>query len=251
MGSRTKRAQKQKKPHGRPRSGGGAPPAQRRGRFFTPNAQDAVHFTLLHGPGGGGSIPLAPVQPPVRAAPVAGDDNGEHVHQNKAWRARDAVGHGGVYAPGQRILLVGEGDFSFTEALVVALEAAATRATPAASAGQTQVTATSLDSRSELLEKYGAAATARLTKLAAHNGVVLRHGVDAADAAKLSADAVVRARAPFERVVFNFPHVGGGSRAEEAAANRELVAGFLTAARRLLAPPPAGAARSDGDGGDH
>ncbi|KAJ3180324.1 hypothetical protein HK101_009956, partial [Irineochytrium annulatum] len=130
------------------------------------------------------------------------------------------------HLPHHRILLVGEADFSFAEALAASL-------LPSSSATSSprdgMILATTLDSHDECSRKYPSAPR-RCTALR-RRGVEILHGVDCTVMAQ---DKRVVARAPLDRVVFNFPHVGGATR-EDVAANRVMLSGFFASCRRLLA----------------
>ena len=131
------------------------------------------------------------------------------------------------YEQRHRILLVGEGDFSFTEALSDQLPSG-------------QITASALDTEAELLQKYPAEIGARLARLRAR-GVVLRLGVDATtvelhhlvDGAD---DAAPTARKKFDRVVYNFPYAHVTKFCKEfREANLHLLRGFFARSAAMLA----------------
>jgi 25S rRNA (uracil2634-N3)-methyltransferase len=127
----------------------------------------------------------------------------------------------GLYSNRQRILLVGEGDFSFAAALATAL-------------GGERVVATSLDSLPKLLEKYPTTASTTLSTLR-RLGARIAHRVDALDLSGTLPDELHETG--FDRVVFNFPHVGGAT-AEDVAANQKVVREFARSACGLLRPGP-------------
>lgn len=137
--------------------------------------------------------------------------------------------------PAQRLLIVGDGDFSFSRAILPALPPT-TR----------HVVATCLHpSREELVGRYPTAA-ANLDGLLGDARVRVCFGVDATDLA----DTLRRATGEeeveldgsgdgrFDRVVWNFPHCLGKA---NIAANRRLLEAFLRNAAPLLAPSTAGA----------
>jgi len=118
-----------------------------------------------------------------------------------------------VYAPGMRILLLGEGDFSFAAALALLWGDAS------------GLTATAYDDEAVALNKYVAAAENVETLRSL--GAKVAFGVDAT---RLQAAAIVRqARRGFDRVVFNFPHAGGGikDQARNIDANQQLLRGLF------------------------
>ena len=135
------------------------------------------------------------------------------------------------YEQRHRILLVGEGDFSFTEALSDQLPSG-------------QITASALDTEAELLQKYPAEIGARLARLRAR-GVVLRLGVDATtvelhhlvDGADDAAPAAgPMARKKFDRVVYNFPYAHVTKFCKEfREANLHLLRGFFARSAAMLA----------------
>ena len=104
------------------------------------------------------------------------------------------------FSPTDRILLVGEGDFSFSHSLLSAH-------------GCTNLVATSYDKVSALRSKYPQAAS-NIAALEAEENCIVRYGVDAT---KLGKPGVADGggggkevkKGGFDRVVFNFPHVGG------------------------------------------
>jgi 25S rRNA (uracil2634-N3)-methyltransferase len=138
----------------------------------------------------------------------------------------------GLYRRGQRILTVGDGDFTFSLALARALGG--------------RVVATSHESLHSLRAVYGQACMDSIAELK-QLGCEVAHGVDAAD---LAAALPARCRpadgmGTFDVVVWNFPCVvrdaagavleqaGGGADARgsaELAQNRELVARFVASA---------------------
>ncbi|KAK5127535.1 hypothetical protein LTR85_006874 [Meristemomyces frigidus] len=120
-----------------------------------------------------------------------------------------------------RILLVGEGDFSFAKAIVE-------------HHGCCDVTATCFDSQPELLEKYQPQGEDHVRYLEEEGQTVL-YGVDGT---KLDHNKQVKkAGGQWDVVVFNFPHVGGKSKDvnRQVRFNQELLVSFFKAAGPLLA----------------
>ncbi|KAL8787876.1 MAG: hypothetical protein Q9195_007569 [Heterodermia aff. obscurata] len=119
------------------------------------------------------------------------------------------------------ILLVGEGDFSFSHSLLTAH-------------GCTSLLATSYESRSSLVEKYPQAATF-IADLEAEETVEVLYRVDAT---KLDKAGKKITNGGFDRIVFNFPHVGGLTKDvnRQVRYNQELLVGFFRSALPLLAP---------------
>ncbi|XP_051128270.1 heavy metal-associated isoprenylated plant protein 41-like [Andrographis paniculata] len=119
------------------------------------------------------------------------------------------------------ILLVGEGDFSFSLCLAIAFATA------------TNIVTTSLDTYDDLLRKYPYASE-NLAMLGAL-GASLMHGVDATKMSNLDCLRWKR----FHRIIFNFPHAGFLGKEDSPdliKKHRELVRGFLMNASRMLWP---------------
>ena len=87
------------------------------------------------------------------------------------------------------------GDFSFAESLLV-------------HHGCTSLLATSLDSASSLLEKYPQAVT-HIHTIEAEADAQILHGVDATKLGRVGGGGKEIKKNRFDRIVFNFPHVGG------------------------------------------
>ncbi|CEO98708.1 C2H2-type domain-containing protein [Plasmodiophora brassicae] len=115
-----------------------------------------------------------------------------------------------------RILTIGEGDFSFTLTMLRSVPGDARR----------MVTATSYDTREEVVEKYpeSAAVLDRIVEL----GARVAHRVDATDLWRtLGYDDPC-----FDRVIFHHPHCG----VEDAQRHRILLAHYFASALDVLAP---------------
>ncbi|KAL7130728.1 hypothetical protein ABFS83_13G153100 [Erythranthe nasuta] len=125
------------------------------------------------------------------------------------------------YSSRHTILLVGEGDFSFSWCLALAFGSAA------------NIFATSLDSYDELVVKYKNVKV-NLGVLE-YLGASLLHGVDATT---MNAHPALQWR-KFHRVIYNFPHAGffgGESNPNLITMHRNLVRGFLWNAKTMLWP---------------
>ncbi|XXG55265.1 hypothetical protein AAC387_Pa03g2969 [Persea americana] len=125
------------------------------------------------------------------------------------------------YTSLHEILLVGEGDFSFSLCLANAFGSAS------------NIVTTSLDNYDVVTKKYGQAKSNILNLL--KMGATVLHGVDATKM-KLHTDLSMR---KFDQIIFNFPHAG--FHGKEDAINlirlhRNLVQGFFRNANRMLRP---------------
>ncbi|KAJ7967868.1 DUF2431 domain protein [Quillaja saponaria] len=123
------------------------------------------------------------------------------------------------YSSKQRILLVGEGDFSFSLCLARAFGSAH------------NLVATSLDYQEHIAKKYsnGIGNVRELEE----RGCLVLYGVDAKE---MSQHFFLRTQR-FDRIVYNFPHVGFLFRENsycQIQLNKRLVKGFLKNAKVLL-----------------
>ncbi|CAM0947652.1 unnamed protein product [Alopecurus aequalis] len=155
----------------------------------------------------------APVVEGLQAITMKGNGKEEKDQEGIKWLKH--------YSTAQSILIVGDGDFSFSLAL----------ATTFGSGGN--LVATSLDSYGLLTIKYGKAESnvRELRRL----GATVLHGVDA-KAMKLHSYLEMRR---FDRIVFNFPHAGfkgRENRRRAIKAHKQLVRGFFVNAGQLLRP---------------
>lgn len=123
------------------------------------------------------------------------------------------------FDPEEHILLVGEGDFSFAKSIVE-------------HHGCCDVTATCFDSRGELLEKYQPQAEEHTSYLENEGQTVLYK----VDATKLQTNKTLAKGPPFERIIFNFPHVGGKTKDvnRQVRFNQELLVKFFVSAKERL-----------------
>ncbi|KAJ3127721.1 hypothetical protein HK100_009586 [Physocladia obscura] len=139
------------------------------------------------------------------------------------------------FSPSDAILLVGEGDFSFAAALAKALDYSQTNSSNSGS-----ITATSFDSYSEVSGKYSSEATARIAALKILKRVFVLHKLDAT---RMAADPRIMPPrdnggpahlAPIHTIVFNFPHIGGGTQ-RDTIANKRMLLAFFKQSQILLA----------------
>ncbi|KAL0922655.1 hypothetical protein M5K25_006657 [Dendrobium thyrsiflorum] len=125
------------------------------------------------------------------------------------------------YSSSHRILLVGEGDFSFSACLARTFVSAK------------NMIATSYDNLDKLLEKHWTATT-HLDDLKSL-GCTLLHGINVKD---MHEDSFLKAQR-FDRIVFNFPHAGHHLRLRETyglviLTHKKLLCDFFSSARCLL-----------------
>ncbi|CAI5735767.1 unnamed protein product [Peronospora destructor] len=129
--------------------------------------------------------------------------------------------------PAAQVLVVGDGNFSYFRAF---LRANSTRI----GASEINLTATSLDSESQLLEMYPKSRDI-LDELHS-GGAHVRHGVNATKLESYLFQAVT-----FDRIVFNYPHyaadggVGNENKRNKIHRHRQLLLDFFTSASQVLA----------------
>ncbi|EME44806.1 hypothetical protein DOTSEDRAFT_173177 [Dothistroma septosporum NZE10] len=119
-----------------------------------------------------------------------------------------------------RILLIGEGDFSFAKSVVE-------------HHGACDIVASCYDSKETLFEKYDPQAEEHITYLEEEGQTILYN----VDATKLATNkALKRNGEHFDVVMFNFPHVGGKSTDvnRQVRFNQELLVKFFTTSTSLL-----------------
>lgn len=121
----------------------------------------------------------------------------------------------GPYSNHHRILVVGDGDLSFSLALATEL-------------GGQNLTATTYDSKSEVYSKYDNARG--IVNALLHNKAEVIHGVDGTKLSEYDWAMVT----PYHRIVFNFPHIGGSTK-DDVRVNQELLSGFFRSCSLLLA----------------
>ena len=161
-----------------------------------------------------------------------------HLNSKKLSSAGPASGAGALpallhkWSRGAALLVIGDGDFTFSRALCRLVARLPGAADPARAAAD--VVATSFDARSVVTSKYGKAREC-IAEVEAMGATVL-HGVDARKlqaSLRAAADgAGVSLPAAFSHVLFNFPHVGK----QRVHMNRLLVRDTLLSARHVLTP---------------
>ncbi|KAI0081174.1 hypothetical protein K474DRAFT_1588398 [Panus rudis PR-1116 ss-1] len=132
------------------------------------------------------------------------------------------------FSPTDKILLVGEGNFSFTRALVDDPPAVLQYLPPG------NITATAYDSEPDCYSKYPDAE--QIVQVLREKGVEVLFKIDATKLEKCSA---LKGR-KFDKIVWNFPHAGKGITDQDRniLSNQLLLLGFLRSAARLLATGP-------------
>ncbi|CAL5063829.1 unnamed protein product [Urochloa decumbens] len=156
--------------------------------------------------------------PPVEGVPVGVTSVQEKETKKKKGEGLKWLGH---YSSAQDILLVGDGDFSFSLALATAFGSGA------------NLVATSLDTYEALRGKYSKAES-NITELKRLGATVL-HGVDV-NKMNLHPELM---NIWFDRIVFNFPHAGFKGKEDDIHminSHRELVWSFFHSALHLLGP---------------
>ncbi|CAI5746651.1 unnamed protein product [Peronospora destructor] len=123
----------------------------------------------------------------------------------------------GPFSDRQRILVVGDGDFSFSLSLAVFL-------------GGRNVVATCYDSKLELKEKYSSA----LLNCDALETAGAQVHFDV-NATCLKKEKWLNVAQPFHAIVFNFPHLGGSTEAD-VANNQKFLREFFYSTRQYLHP---------------
>ncbi|ETO13063.1 hypothetical protein RFI_24310 [Reticulomyxa filosa] len=182
------------------------------------------------------------------------------------------------YTKNHRLLLIGEGDFSFASSLachlhfnsipkVGNLKASIKHAKPVnltiAELNKLHtmplMIATSYDSYSECISKYGTSAESswdfsferggstngnnnskallfvyNINLLNRSNGVLILHSIDATKWSDEFAQIRETIGGEFDYIIFNFPHIGGGSNREDVEKNKAVISEFITNCWPLL-----------------
>eukprot|EP00040_Diaphanoeca_grandis_P023750 m.129671 g.129671 ORF g.129671 m.129671 type:complete len:534 (-) comp29415_c0_seq1:82-1683(-) len=131
------------------------------------------------------------------------------------------TGRCAVFSPGDRVLAIGEGDFSWSASVV-----------------QTgaHITATSLDSAMDVRDSYGERATEALQLLASSENAIVIHGVNAMHSL-INQLPPANQRQRYDFVVFNFPHTGNDEGLDASIqSNQVLIQRFVNASALLLRP---------------
>uniref|UniRef100_A0A7S4P2V0 25S rRNA (uridine-N(3))-methyltransferase BMT5-like domain-containing protein n=1 Tax=Guillardia theta TaxID=55529 RepID=A0A7S4P2V0_GUITH len=121
--------------------------------------------------------------------------------------------------PDEQVLVVGDGNFSFSVALLELLQ------------GGSSVTSTCYDSLEVLQNKYDDA-QGHVDKLR-EGGASVLFQIDATRVAELP-----ELDGPYDSIIFNFPHVGLGIKEQDdnIAANQDLIRKFLDSSSKILSP---------------
>ncbi|KAG1813162.1 uncharacterized protein BJ212DRAFT_1447875 [Suillus subaureus] len=145
----------------------------------------------------------------------------KHKGKGKAPALRPTI----PFTPTDKILLIGEGNFSFAHALVIDPPSSLEHLPPS------NVTATSYDSEEECYDKYPDARSK--VDVLRDRGAEVLFGVDGTRFEKCNA---LKGRR-FDRVVFNFPHAGKGITDQDRniLSNQMLILGFLRSVVGCLA----------------
>lgn len=157
---------------------------------------------------------------PKKKGPVLGP-NGKPMNKKEQKQQENLEKmHRNLYAANERILLVGEGNFTFARALCKHLGSG------------DGVYASCFDSETELKRKYADAGKIRKEIEESLGGTILT-GVDGTRLHK-----VKEFRGAFRKIVFNFPHMGTGEKDVEKniAQHRQLMASFFSSAVKCLDP---------------
>lgn len=145
----------------------------------------------------------------------------KHKGKGKAPALRPTI----PFTPTDKILLIGEGNFSFAHALVIDPPLSLEHLPPS------NITATSYDSEEECYDKYPDAKSK--VDVLLERGAEVLFGVDGTRLEKCNA---LKKRL-FDRVVFNFPHAGKGITDQDRniLSNQMLILGFLRSVVSCLA----------------
>ncbi|MED6131693.1 hypothetical protein PIB30_012132 [Stylosanthes scabra] len=154
---------------------------------------------------------LLQLQQPQPEEEEEDDDDDDDLEEAEKWKKH--------YSSRQRILLVGEGDFSFSLSLATAFGSAH------------NLVATSIDSHENIVKKYsnGISNVRELEE----RGCLVLYGVDAKE---MSQHFFLKTQR-FDRIVYNFPHVGflyPENSYCQIQLNKRLVKGFLSNAKILI-----------------
>ncbi|KNA13914.1 hypothetical protein SOVF_112300 [Spinacia oleracea] len=148
---------------------------------------------------------------------VETESDGEETDSESEWeQGEKSITH---YTSSHKILLVGEGDFSFALCLARTFETAY------------NMVATSLDSLEILGKKYNNGI--QNVRELEERGCIVLHGVDATQMSQHYFLSTQR----FDRIIYNFPHVGFMFPEDSVCQiklNKGLVKGFLMNAKKLL-----------------
>ncbi|PPQ99521.1 hypothetical protein CVT24_005311 [Panaeolus cyanescens] len=164
----------------------------------------------------------------------AGDTGPQNISGKPDRKRKKKAGHAPVrpptipFTPTNRILLIGEGNFSYARALIQDPPPRLGFLPPG------NITATAYDTEAECYEKYPEAAD-HVTYLR-DKGVQVLFGVDGT---KLEKHANLKGK-QWDRIVWNFPHAGKGIADQDRniLSNQVLILGFLRSAAKMLVRGP-------------
>jgi len=125
----------------------------------------------------------------------------------------------------ESLLLLGEGDLTFTQSLSKRMGKTDTKRV---------VVATSYDSLAQLQAKYHPEIHTTLSRLGKHGFVTVAHEVDATRDLRTQLPlSCIEDGAGFDAVIFNFPHLG----VEDARMHRSMLAHMMSCVRSVLREP--------------
>ncbi|KAH9043698.1 hypothetical protein EDB85DRAFT_1911769 [Lactarius pseudohatsudake] len=155
-------------------------------------------------------------------------DAAVHASIKKATNAKPLRRSTIPFKSSDKILLIGEGDFSFAVALLQHPPPPLEYLVPA------NITATAYDTEDECYSKYSEAQ--QYVRVLRESGAQVLFGVDAT---KLEKTSALKGKT-FDRIVWNFPHAGKGITDQDRniLSNQVLILGFLRSAAKFLVSGP-------------
>ncbi|GMH25463.1 hypothetical protein Nepgr_027306 [Nepenthes gracilis] len=145
----------------------------------------------------------------------------DYIERPRKLQVEEIIRRKGPYTSSQKMLLVGEGDFSFSACLAVSFGTAA------------NMVSTSLDSTEFLFKNYKQA-MGNILQLKTR-GCTVMHEVDATQMASCHSLNAIK----FDRIIFNFPHAGffvqDVPRDFHIRKHQKLITEFLKNAKKMIA----------------